>query len=96
MTIAAELSDIGSAGVPEVEELRFLAFQLVAEDLAGDVEQAFPLLTEVNVWLPCLGVDVDRAGGIRGSNGEQVQHELARGTAARFDAFVDVLVAVQF
>jgi len=39
--------------------------------------------------------DVDRAGGVRRANREQTLHELAREAAARLNAFVDVLVAVQ-
>ncbi|MGZ5441678.1 MAG: hypothetical protein ACXW4P_24895 [Thermoanaerobaculia bacterium] len=36
------MRDVGCAGVAEAEELRFLAFELVAEDFDGDLEKAFP------------------------------------------------------
>lgn len=47
--IAPALRDVRRAGVAEVEELRFLAGQLVPEDIGGDREQAFPLLADVDV-----------------------------------------------
>lgn len=80
--IAPALRDVRRAGVTEVEELCFLAGQLVPEDIGGDREQALPLLADVDVR-PARFAGSDGSDRRRSPGESRAGIRLARARAAR-------------
>src|ERR1051326_1826151 len=95
MRVTRASGDVRRTGVPEVEEVGFLAGELIAEQPVRDLDEPIPLLADVYVRFAGRRIRMDEPARVLRTNRAQIFEQLISEAAARFDALVHVLVLIE-